>query len=161
MLALRVLETLLRWFGLHRFSPRDLDPARADAWGVVAVGGDLRADWLLHAYRHGVFPWYDPGEPIYWWSPNPRGIIELDGLHVSRRLRRTLRSGRFSVTVNRDFAAVIRGCADRVEGTWITAEMLVAYERLYALGHAHSVEVWRGPVGGRTVWRCRWRAVCR
>ncbi len=137
------LETILRLLGITRFSPRDLDPSRADAWGVVAVGGDLRPEWLLRAYRHGVFPWFDEHEPVHWWSPDPRGVIELDGLHVSRRLRRTLRSGRFSVTVNRDFAGVMRGCADRVEGTWITAAMLSAYERLHALGHAHSVEVWR------------------
>jgi leucyl/phenylalanyl-tRNA--protein transferase len=148
--VVRTLETLLRFLGLRRFAPRDLDPARADAWGVVAVGGDLRPTYLLHAYRQGVFPWYSDDEPVHWWSPDPRGIIELDGLHVSRRLRRTVNSGRFTVTVNRDFGGVIRGCGDRVEGTWITPEMLAAYERLHALGHAHSVEVWSAErlVGG-------------
>src|SRR5919204_4908372 len=83
----------------------------ADENGLVAVGGDLRPERLLQAYRAGVFPWYDDESPICWWSPDPRAIFELDGLHVSRRLQRTLRSGRFEVTVNRDFAAVIRGCA--------------------------------------------------
>jgi leucyl/phenylalanyl-tRNA--protein transferase len=116
----------------------------ADDSGLVAVGGDLRPERLLRAYRAGVFPWYDEGQPVCWWSPDPRAIIELDGLHISRRLARTLRSGRFHVTVNLDFASVIRGCADRgAEGTWITANMIRAYERLHQLGLAHSVEVWR------------------
>jgi leucyl/phenylalanyl-tRNA--protein transferase len=108
----------------------------------VAVGGDLRPERLLRAYRCGIFPWYNEGEPIQWWSPDPRAIFELDGLHVSRRLRRTLRSGRLTMTVNRDFAGVIRGCADRAEGTWIIPEMMAAYEELHRLGHAHSLEVW-------------------
>jgi leucyl/phenylalanyl-tRNA--protein transferase len=115
----------------------------ADENGLVAVGGDLRPERLLHAYRSGVFPWYDDETPICWWSPDPRAIFELDGLRISRRLVRTLRSGRFQVTVNQDFAAVIRGCADRIEGTWITAGMVRAYELLHRLGHAHSVEVWQ------------------
>jgi leucyl/phenylalanyl-tRNA--protein transferase len=110
----------------------------------VAVGGDLRPERLLRAYRSGLFPWYNDGEPIQWWSPDPRAVFELDGLHVSRRLRRTLRSDRFSVTVDRDFAGVIRGCADRAEGTWVTPEMSAAYEELHRLGHAHSLEVWQG-----------------
>jgi leucyl/phenylalanyl-tRNA--protein transferase len=114
----------------------------ADETGLVAVGGDLRPERLLQAYRCGVFPWYDEGEPICWWSPNPRAIFELDGLYISRRLRRTLRSGRFHLTINEDFASVIRGCADRTEGTWITPDMIQAYETLHRLGYAHSVEVW-------------------
>jgi leucyl/phenylalanyl-tRNA--protein transferase len=118
-------------------------PEWAEPMGLVAVGGDLRPGRLLHAYRHGIFPWYSEGEPVLWWSPDPRAIFDLDGLHVSRRLRRTLRSGRFTATVNRDFAGVIRGCADRPgEGTWITEDMIAAYEELHRLGHAHSVEVW-------------------
>jgi leucyl/phenylalanyl-tRNA--protein transferase len=120
-------------------------PERADEMGLVAVGGDLSPQRLLEAYRHGIFPWYGPRGPVYWWSPDPRAIFELDGLRVSRRLKRTLRSSRFSVTVNRDFAATIRGCADRpIEETWITSDMISAYETLHSLGHAHSVEVWRG-----------------
>ena len=116
----------------------------ADETGLIAIGGDLRPKRLLQAYRSGVFPWYDENEPICWWSPDPRAIFELDGLHVSRRLRRTLRSGRFSVTVDRDFAGVIRGCAEeREDGTWITPEMIHAYEELHRLGYAHSVEVWQ------------------
>ena len=119
-------------------------PELADATGLVAIGGDLRPQRLLAAYQQGVFPWYDDNEPICWWSPDPRAIFELDGLHVSRRLRRRLRSGRFSVTVDRDFAGVIRGCAEEREGgTWITLEMIQAYEELYTLGSAHSIEVWQ------------------
>ncbi len=115
----------------------------ADETGLIAIGGDLRPERLLRAYRSGVFPWYDENEPICWWSPDPRAIFELDGLHVSRRLRRTLRSGRFILTVDRDFAGVIRGCAKaRAEGTWITPEMIRAYENLHALGYAHSIEAW-------------------
>lgn len=119
-----------------------LRPEFADDIGLVALGGDLRPAWLLEAYRNGIFPWYNAGDPICWWSPDPRAIFELDGLHIARRLRRTLRSGRFTVTINQDFAGVIRGCADRAEGTWIIPEMIAAYERLHRLGHAHSVEVW-------------------
>jgi leucyl/phenylalanyl-tRNA--protein transferase len=120
------------------------DPESADGAGLVAVGGDLRPERLLEAYRRGVFPWYDEDYPICWWSPDPRAIIELDGLHVSRRLGRTIRSQRFKVTVNQAFDEVIRGCADRpAEGTWITADMIQAYQTLHRLGHAHSVETWR------------------
>ena len=107
-------------------------PELADESGLVAVGGDLRPARLLEAYRHGVFPWYDDDLPILWWSPDPRAIFELDGLHLARRLQRTLRAGKFTTTVNRDFAGVIRGCADRPgEGTWITADMIAAYEELH------------------------------
>jgi leucyl/phenylalanyl-tRNA--protein transferase len=120
------------------------DPEKADAQGLVATGGSLRPEVLLEAYRCGVFPWYSAETPILWWSPDPRGIIELDGLHVSRRLARTVRSGRFAVTFDQDFQGVIEGCAYRPgEGTWILPEMRAAYERLHELGCAHSVEVWR------------------
>jgi leucyl/phenylalanyl-tRNA---protein transferase len=120
-------------------------PEAADEHGLVAVGGDLSPETLLDAYRRGVFPWYDATMPVCWWSPDPRAIIPLDGLHVSRRLARTIRGGWFSVTYNRDFAGVIRGCSHRPgEGTWLVPEMIDAYERLHPLGHAHSVEVWSG-----------------
>ncbi len=133
--------------------PPFLYPELADEFGLVAVGGDLRPERLLEAYGRGVFPWYDEGSPILWWSPDPRAIFELDGLRVSRRLRRTLRSGKFRVTVNRDFAGVIRGCAEsRVGGTWITPDMIDAYERLHRLGYAHSVEAWHGDVLGGGVY---------
>lgn len=120
-----------------------LDPERADAEGLVGVGGDLSPKRLLEAYRHGIFPWFDEDSPILWWSPDPRAIFELDGLHVSRRLARTVRSGRFTATVDHAFADVMHGCAHRPgQGVWITPEMIAAYTRLHELGHAHSVEVW-------------------
>lgn len=118
----------------------------ADPDGLLAFGGSLAPEWLLDAYRHGIFPWpFNEDAPIAWWSPDPRAIIELDRFHVARRLRRTLRSGRFEVTCDRDFGGVIGGCANaegRVGRTWITPAMIEAYTRLFELGHAHSVEAW-------------------
>jgi leucyl/phenylalanyl-tRNA--protein transferase len=115
----------------------------------MAVGGDLSVERLLAAYRAGIFPYYE-SPPVLWWSPDPRAIIELNHFHVSRRLARTVRSGRFLVTFDEAFDAVIRSCGDRAEGTWITPEMIVAFNDLHRLGHAHSVEVWQGNdlVGG-------------
>jgi leucyl/phenylalanyl-tRNA--protein transferase len=121
-----------------------LDPSFADEIGLVAVGGDLAPKTLIRAYASGVFPWFDENSPICWWSPDPRAIFELDGLRLSRRFARTLRSGRFRCTIDRAFDRVMLGCADRPEGTWITAGMLDAYQRLHRLGLAHSVEVWQG-----------------
>jgi leucyl/phenylalanyl-tRNA--protein transferase len=120
------------------------DPRRAGAEGLVASGGDLEPATLVAAYRRGIFPWPAQGLDLLWWSPDPRALLPLDGVHVSRRLRRTLRQRRFRVTIDADFAAVIAACADRGddEGTWITPPLRGAYERLHALGWAHSVEVW-------------------
>jgi leucyl/phenylalanyl-tRNA--protein transferase len=121
----------------------------ADEYGLVAVGGDLSPERLLAAYRRGIFPWYDEKTPILWWSPDPRAVFELNRFHVPRRLARTIRAGRFTVTANRDFGAVIRACAeDRTDGTWITPDMVEAYERLHRLGYAHSMEAWCGDVLG-------------
>jgi leucyl/phenylalanyl-tRNA---protein transferase len=119
-----------------------IEPAEADPFGIVGFGGDLVPERLLAAYSQGVFPMFDEGEPICWWSPDPRAIIELDELHISRRLQRTIRSGRFSVTLDQDFEAVMRACGEREESTWINSEMIQAYCRLHEMGHAHSVEVW-------------------
>lgn len=115
--------------------------------GLLAFGGRLSPEWLLDAYQHGIFPWpyAEEDAPMIWWSPDPRAIIELDGLHVSRRLRRTIRSGRFTATCDRDFAGVIHGCATaegRQGATWLTPEMIRAYTRMHELGHGHSVETW-------------------
>jgi leucyl/phenylalanyl-tRNA--protein transferase len=117
-------------------------PEQADEDGFVGLGGNLGPPCLLRAYSEGIFPWYNEGDPILWWSPDPRAIFELADFHVSRRLARTIRSGRFGVTFDTDFQGVIRCCAIRAEGTWITAAMIAAYERLHELGHAHSVECW-------------------
>jgi len=124
------------------------DPQRVDAEGLVAHGGDLEPSTLITAYRRGIFPWPYDEASLLWWSPDPRAVLPLDGLHVSRRLARTLRGGRFRVTINAAFAAVVDGCADRDE-TWITPALRAAYVRLHALGWTHSVEVW--DLGGRLV----------
>jgi leucyl/phenylalanyl-tRNA--protein transferase len=121
-----------------------IPPAFADENGLVGVGGTLDPPCLLRAYAEGVFPWFSEGDPILWWSPDPRAIFELGGLHVSRRLARTIRSGKFRLTINRAFVDVLRGCADRAGGTWLTRAMIVAYLRLHRLGIAHSVEAWHG-----------------
>lgn len=122
----------------------------ADRSGLVAVGGDLSIERLLLAYRNGIFPW-----PIFdddlmtWFSPDPRAILELDAFHCSKSLAKVIRRGDFEVTVNRDFAAVIQGCAepgvDRMT-TWITPDLMRAYNALHQAGHAHSIEVWKSGV---------------
>lgn len=117
------------------------DPARADAEGLIAHGGDLEPGTIVAAYRQGIFPWPYDESAMLWWSPDPRAVLPLDALHVSRSLARTLRRGRFRVTLNAAFEAVIDGCAARKE-TWITPSMRAAYVRLHGLGWAHSVEVW-------------------
>jgi leucyl/phenylalanyl-tRNA--protein transferase len=134
------------------FPPADL----AEPAGVVMFGGKLTPEWLLDAYAHGIFPWpiFDGTDIMVWWSPDPRAIFELDRFYVSRRLWRSVRGSRFQVTCDRDFAGVIRGCAtidDRPGNTWLTPAMIAAYERLHALGHAHSIEVWHaGQLAGGT-----------
>lgn len=130
-------------------------PAEAAApTGLVGVGGELTSEWILDAYRHGIFPWPFTDGELAWWSPDPRAIIELDRMHVPRRLARTCRSGRFEITCDRDFEGVIEGCAtagDRKHETWITPAMHRAYLRLHREGHAHSVEAWRqGELAGGT-----------
>ena len=118
-------------------------PEYADEQGLVAVGGNLRPQTLVRAYRNGIFPWYNEGDPILWWSPDPRAIFEFDHFYLSRRLVRTIRAGKFRLTINQAFDDVMRGCADH-EHTWITADMFAAYTRLHQLGHAHSIEAWQG-----------------
>lgn len=139
----------MRWLGPPGSDVRFPDPASALPWpnGLLAAGGDLSPERLLAAYRLGIFPWYEAGQPILWWCPDPRAVIFPHKLHVARRLRRFLARRPFEASFDRDFAAVVRGCA-RSEvlgtGTWITPEMMSAYFRLHELGHAHSVEVWAG-----------------
>lgn len=121
------------------------DPAGAAPDGLVAVGGDLSVSRLLLAYRMGIFPW--TVKPLTWWSPDPRGIIELDQFHVSHTLARVVRNGIFHVTQDRAFQAVMEGCAASAPGrrsTWISPEFIAAYGRMHQEGHAHSVECWTG-----------------
>jgi len=120
------------------------DPRGALPSGLVAGGGDLEPGTILAAYRAGIFPWPDATGTLYWWSPDPRAILPLDGMNVSRSLRRTQRRGRLRVTVDTAFADVIAACADRPGGTWITPAILAAYTHLHALGWARSIEVWDG-----------------
>lgn len=120
------------------------DPRRADAEGLVAVGGDLSEGRLVLGYRTGVFPW--TVAPITWWSPDPRGIFELGGFHASRSLKRVIRQQAFRVTVDQAFVEVMAGCAAPAPGrrsTWITPEFIEAYTALHRSGTAHSVECWR------------------
>ena len=126
-------------------------PERAEAEGLVAIGGDLSVPRLLLAYRSGIFPW--TVEPITWWSPEPRAIFELDRFHVSRSLARVIRKGVFRISVDRAFRRVMQGCAARAPGrrsTWISPEFIGAYTQLHEQGHAHSLECWQGRrlVGG-------------
>lgn len=140
-------------------APRDVgqsrweipDPQRADLDGVVGVGADLQPTTLVAAYRHGVFPWPHEGMPLPWFCPDPRAVFDVDAIHVSRSLRRTLRRSGWTSTVDAAFAEVVDACGEgRDDGTWITAEMAAAYHRLHETGWAHSLEVWDGDdlVGG-------------
>jgi leucyl/phenylalanyl-tRNA---protein transferase len=117
------------------------DPRAFSREGLIAGGGDLSAERLLLAYRSGLFPWYNK-PPILWWSPDPRAIISPESLHVSRSLKRRINQGTYRVTYNRAPEAVLDGCADREEGTWLNTEMKAAYLRLFDLGHLVSFEVW-------------------
>lgn len=126
-----------------RFPP--VSQALADPEGLLAAGGNLEPDTLVRAYYSGIFPWFSEGQPILWWSPDPRCVIEPGALHVSRSLARTLRRHPWRFTVNQAFDEVIQHCATSraaTDGTWITPEMIQAYTRLHHTGAAHSVEVW-------------------
>src|SRR5690606_2670887 len=145
--AARVTTPQIKW--ISRDDPPEAFPdvrlALAVPNGLLAAGGDLGTERLLTAYERTIFPWYDEGQPILWWSPDPRCVLVPDEFHVSRSLRRRLRRGRFVVTCNRAFESVIRACgAPRrgQAGTWITPEMIEAFCRLHREHWAHSVEVW-------------------
>jgi leucyl/phenylalanyl-tRNA--protein transferase len=124
------------------------DPERAEPDGLLAVGGDLSPERLLTAYAEGIFPWFSEGTPILWWSPDPRLVLDPPALHVPRSLARTMRRGLYRVTADAAFDRVIRRCAEQPrpgqDGTWITDDMVRAYERLHAAGFAHSFEAWEG-----------------
>jgi leucyl/phenylalanyl-tRNA--protein transferase len=131
-------------------------PSLTSENGILAVGGDLSAERLILAYQYGIFPWFNEGDPILWWSPDPRFVLFPEELKVSRSMRPYFNQKKFGCTIDRDFGAVIRHCQQNRRGrqagmgTWITEEMLEAYVRLHELGFAHSVEVWKGDelVGG-------------
>lgn len=124
----------------------DVSEALREPDGLLAVGGDLSAARLINAYRHGIFPWFSDGDPILWWSPDPRTVLIPQTLRQSRSLRKLLRRRILGVTMDRDFPAVIKACAEPREpggGTWLVPEMISAYRALHVRGIAHSVEVWQ------------------
>lgn len=139
-------------------SPQNLDfppveYAMDEPNGLLAAGGDLNPDRILAAYRQGIFPWFNPGDPILWWSPNPRTVIFPETHHVSKSLRKTLRKGVYRVTFDRAFVQVMQGCAaprNYANGTWISEAIIASYTELHRRGFCHSVEVWLGDelVGG-------------
>jgi leucyl/phenylalanyl-tRNA--protein transferase len=127
--------------------------ALKDPDGLLAAGGGLSVKRLLAAYRRGIFPWYNEGQPVLWWSPDPRSVLFPGEFHCSRSLRRSLRSRGYTTRIDSAFAAVIEACAQpraSGPGTWITADMAAAYRQLHELGYAHSIETWRDEclVGG-------------
>lgn len=138
---------------LHWLDPRD--PRQAfppphlamhDPNGLLAVGGDLSTTRLIRAYSQGIFPWYNPDEPILWWSPDPRAVLTPDGLKVSRSLRKSIRRADYAVTLDTAYGEILLACAGtrrQSRGTWLGADMRQAYEQLHLHGYAHSVEVWR------------------
>nr|WP_297348942.1 leucyl/phenylalanyl-tRNA--protein transferase [uncultured Glaciecola sp.] len=132
-----------------------VDFALGEPNGLLAFGGDLSVNRLIHAYQSGIFPWFGDGEPYLWWSPDPRGILELDKFHVSKSLRKSLKKAEYQVTLNNDFLGVINRCSkiprktsgvgqmsDTSAQTWITEDMLNAYIKLHEAGYAHSIEIW-------------------
>lgn len=144
---------MLTWLQRDDLSFPPLEKAMREPNGLLAAGGDLTPERLLAAYRHGCFPWYQDGQPLLWWSPDPRTVLYPDELHVSRSLQKKLRQGTFVITFDRAFRDVIQGCAEPrayTDGTWITTPMQDAYVKLHQLGVAHSVEVWQDErlVGG-------------
>lgn len=138
-------------------------PELSDSDGLLAVGGDLRPERLLTAYRMGVFPWFSYDQPLLWWSPDPRLILYPDRFHLSRSLNRTIRRQIFDVTMDTAFQSVIQRCAEsrqeKGRGTWITVDMIGAYCVLHDMGYAHSIEVWKkgrlvGGLYGVSLGRC-------
>lgn len=131
-----------------------VDKALTEPDGLLAIGGDLSPERIIIAYLNGIFPWYSPGQPILWWSPNPRAVLFPEKLHVSRSLAKIIRKKEFTTTIDQAFGQVIKACAQiprhNQDGTWITDEMQQAYMKLHQLGIAHSAECWNNGqlVGG-------------
>lgn len=144
---------MLTWLQRDDLSFPPLETALREPDGLLAIGGDLSPQRLLTAYRHGCFPWFQDGQPLLWWSPDPRMVLFPEEIHVSRSLRKRIRQGTYQVTFDQRFQDVIQGCAgprDYADGTWITESMQEAYLTLHRMGIAHSVEVWQDKqlVGG-------------
>lgn len=144
---------MLTWLSKDSLSFPPLARALREPDGLLAAGGDLRPERILAAYRHGCYPWYQQGQPILWWSPDPRFVLLPDELHISRSLGKVLRRQIFEVSYDQAFDRVIDACAgprSYADGTWITDAMRQAYQQLHRLGHAHSAEVWQAGelVGG-------------
>lgn len=138
------IAVMIPWLGSDNEFPHP-DRALSQPRGLLAAGGDLSENRLLAAYRRGIFPWYSAGEPILWWSPDPRMVLYPQELRIQRSLAKRLKRQDYEIRINTAFAQVIRGCAaprKTHDGTWITPEMMNAYERLHACGTAHSVETW-------------------
>ena len=136
----------LHWLDSPDSSFPDIGLAQTDPNGLLAAGGDLSPQRLIEAYSRGIFPWFEEGQPVLWWSPDPRMVMLPQDLHVSKSLKKTLNKSYYTVTFDEAFAEVI-GCCSQPRGdspgTWITAEMQIAYTQLFKAGQAHSVEVWR------------------
>ncbi|WP_057831247.1 leucyl/phenylalanyl-tRNA--protein transferase [Colwellia sp. TT2012] len=123
-----------------------LNSALTEPNGLLAVGGDLSSARLLSAYSQGIFPWYSEDDPLMWWSPNPRAIIDISQLRINRTLAKAIRKAPYTITLNQDFTQVIQLCADapfRQDETWILDDMQAAYIGLHQQGHAHSIEIWQ------------------
>lgn len=136
---------MIPWLADDSLDFPPLEQALVEPDGLLAAGGDLSEARLLHAYRNGIFPWYNPGEPILWWSPDPRCVLFPNELYLSRSMRKRLRKTDYTVTFDQSFARVVAACAAprrNQEGTWISDDIFKAYLNLHRHGIAHSVEVW-------------------
>ena len=147
------MNRAIPWLSLDSSTFPDVSTALNEPNGLLAFGDDLTPKRILQAYQQGIFPWFSDGEPVMWWSPDPRAIINIEQLRVNKTLSKFLKKQPYTVTLNKAFQEVIAYCADapfRTEETWIVQPMLEAYQALHQQGHAHSIEVWQGNelVGG-------------
>lgn len=137
--------TELAWLSQDNLLFPPLEEALEEPSGLIAAGGDLSVERLIAAYRSGIFPWFEEDQPILWWSPSPRSVLYPEDVHISKSLRKRMRKGEYRVSADKAFEQVIFNCKNTREftqGTWITDDMLYAYNQLHAKGIAHSVEVW-------------------
>lgn len=144
---------MIPWLNPHSLEFPDVSLALTEPDGLLAAGGDLSPSRILAAYQQGIFPWFSPGEPILWWSPNPRTVVIPEQFHLSRSMKKQLHKNIFTVTFDQQFKQVMRECAaprDKQDGTWISDDIIESYHTLHQAGFAHSVEVWQNNqlVGG-------------